>query len=77
MSVLPRSIASAVTPAAIAIARWEPWLPVVIVFLFVLIAAGTLSILRDQYRSGWVASQQVSMDKASAIHKILFRQEQE
>lgn len=73
MSLLPRSIAAAVAPAAVA--RWEPWLPVVIVFLFVLIAAGTLSILDHQYRSGWVASQQVSMDKADAIHKILFREE--
>jgi hypothetical protein len=73
MSVLPRPIAAFVAPAAVA--RWEPWLPVVIVILFVLIAAGALRILDNQYRSGWVASQQVSMDKAGAIHKLLFREE--
>jgi hypothetical protein len=73
MSMFPRSIAAIVAPAAVA--RWEPWVPVAIVFFLALIAAGTLGILNHEYRSGWVASQEVSMDKASAIHKLLFREE--
>jgi hypothetical protein len=73
MSMLPRSIAAVVAPATVA--RWEPWAPVAILFLFVLTAAGALVALDHQYRSGWVASQQVSMDKAGAIHNLLFRQE--
>lgn len=73
MSMLPRSIAAVVAPAVVA--RWEPWVPVAIVFCFALIAAGTLVVLNHQYRSGWIASHQVSMDKADAIHKLMFREE--
>lgn len=73
MSAVHRSIAAAVTPAAVA--RWEAWLPVAVVFCFVLVVGGALGILDNQYRSGWVTSQQVTMDKAGAIHNLLFRQE--
>ena len=73
MSVLPRFVAAAVEPAAIA--RWEQWIPVAIVIVFVLIAGWTLAVLNHQYRSGWVASHEISMDKAGAIHKLLFREE--
>lgn len=73
MSVLHRSIRTVAPPAAVA--RWEPWVAVAVVFCFVLIVVGALGILDNQYRSGWVTSQQVTMDKADAIHNLLFRQD--
>lgn len=72
MSVRHRSIAAAPRAAA---ARWEAWVCVAVVVCFVVGAAGALAILDNQYRSGWVTSQQVPMDKADAIHNLLFRQQ--
>jgi len=53
--------------------RWEAWVSVAVMTVFVLVVGGGVAVLAVQYRSGWVASQQVSMDKATAIHKLLFR----
>ncbi len=43
-----------------------------IVFLAV-VAGGGLLALVAQYRGGWIASQQVQTDNATAIHRLLFR----
>jgi hypothetical protein len=67
------AISAAFTPTAAA--RWEPWASVAVVAFLVLLVGGGLMALNAEYRSGWVASQQVSRDKAAAIHRLMFREE--
>ena len=62
-------------PAAVAPrrARWELWVSFAAALLAMLVIASVLVVLTTELRGGWVTDHQLAMDKANAIHKLLFR----
>jgi hypothetical protein len=50
------------------------WIACAAVMVVAIVISGGLIRLTAQYRGGSVVEQQVSMDKATAIHHLLFRE---
>ena len=53
--------------------RWDLWLSVVAAVSVMLVVGGGLLTLTVEMRSGRAPDHEVQMDKAAAIHKLLFR----
>jgi hypothetical protein len=53
--------------------RWELWVSFAAAVSVILIFAVGLLILTAELRAGWVPGHELPMDKAAAIHKLLFR----
>lgn len=54
--------------------RWELWVSFAAAASVILVVALGLLILIGELRAGWVPGHELPMDKAAAIHKLLFRQ---
>ncbi|HWE75429.1 MAG TPA: hypothetical protein VG328_19875 [Stellaceae bacterium] len=52
---------------------WEFWVSVVASASAILVIGGMLLALTAELRAGWVVGHELPMDKAAAIHKLLFR----
>jgi hypothetical protein len=53
--------------------RWELWIAFAAAASAILVVAGVLLTLTAELRAGWVPGHELPMDKAAAIHKLLFR----
>ncbi len=53
--------------------RWELWVSFAASASAILVIAGVLLTLTAELRAGWVPGHELPMDKAAAIHKLLFR----
>jgi hypothetical protein len=53
--------------------RWDLWVTFAAAVLAILVVAGVLLTLTAELRAGWVPGHELPMDKAAAIHKLLFR----
>ncbi|HEY1507105.1 MAG TPA: hypothetical protein VGF92_22580 [Stellaceae bacterium] len=53
--------------------RREFWIPCVAALSAIVVVGGMLLILTAELRAGWVPGHELPMDKATAIHKLLFR----
>jgi hypothetical protein len=53
--------------------RWDLWLSFASAVAVILVVALGLLILIAELRAGWVPGHELPMDKAAAIHKLLFR----
>ena len=53
--------------------RWEFWVSTTAAVSAILVVAGVLLTLTAELRAGWVPGHELPMDKAAAIHKLLFR----
>lgn len=53
--------------------RWDLWVSFVAAASVILVVALGLLILIGELRAGWVPGHELPMDKAAAIHKLLFR----
>ena len=53
--------------------RWDLWVSFVAAVSVILVVALGLLILIGELRAGWVPGHELPMDKAAAIHKLLFR----
>jgi hypothetical protein len=53
--------------------RWEVWVSFAAAVSAILVVAGVLLTLTAELRAGWVPGHELPMDKATAIHKLLFR----
>jgi hypothetical protein len=60
----------AIEPQAL---RWELWVSFAAAVSAILVIAGVLLTLTAELRAGWVPGHELPMDKAAAIHKLLFR----
>ena len=54
-------------------ARWEFWVSITAAASAILVVGGMLLTLTAELRAGWVPGHELPMDKAAAIHKLLFR----
>ena len=64
-------------PAVVAPApdtRWEIAVSFVASILAIVVIGGGLLVLTAELRNGWVPGHELPMDKAAAIHKLLFRE---
>ncbi|HEX3971673.1 MAG TPA: hypothetical protein VHX19_10120 [Stellaceae bacterium] len=52
---------------------WEFWLSIAAAASAMLLIGGMLLTLTAELRAGWVPGHELPMDKAAAIHKLLFR----
>jgi len=68
-----RDLEDAVIPIESKAFRWDPWVSFVAAVVVILVISGGLLMLNVEMRSGWVSDHEVQMDKAAAIHKLLFR----
>jgi hypothetical protein len=57
-------------PSAI---RWELWISFAAGIAAIMAMAVLLLTLTAELRAGWVPGHELPMDKATAIHKLLFR----
>lgn len=53
--------------------RWESWIAFAAGVTAIGVVAGVLLVLTAELRAGWVPGHELPMDKAAAIHKLLFR----
>ncbi len=53
--------------------RWEFWVTVTAAASAILVIGVVLLTLTAELRAGWVPGHELPMDKAAAIHKLLFR----
>jgi len=53
--------------------RREFWIPFVAAVSAILVVAGVLLTLTAELRAGWIPGHELPMDKATAIHRLLFR----
>ena len=60
----------ALEPAPI---RWEVWVSFAAAASAIFVIGGVLLTLTAELRAGWVPGHELPMDKAAAIHKLLFR----
>jgi hypothetical protein len=63
----------AVIPIETKALRRDLWMSLVAAFGVILVIGGGLLALTVELRSGWVSNHEVQMDKAAAVHKLLFR----
>jgi hypothetical protein len=54
-------------------ARWEFWVSITAAASAIVVVGGMLLTLTAELRAGWVPGHELPMDKAAAIHKLLFR----
>jgi hypothetical protein len=52
---------------------WEFWVSIAAAASAMLVIGGILLTLTAELRAGWVPGHELPMDKAAAIHKLLFR----
>jgi hypothetical protein len=60
----------AIKPAPV---RWESWIAFAAAVSAMVVVGGVLLTLTAELRAGWVPGHELPMDKATAIHKLLFR----
>ena len=53
--------------------RWELWMSFTAAVSVILVIGAGLLILIAELRAGWVPGHELPMDKATAIHHLLFR----
>jgi hypothetical protein len=53
--------------------RWELWVSFAAAAAAMLVVGGVLLTLTAELRAGWIPGHELPMDKATAIHKLLFR----
>jgi hypothetical protein len=53
--------------------RWELWVSFAAAVSAILVVGGVLLTLTAELRAGWIPGHELPMDKATAIHKLLFR----
>lgn len=53
--------------------RWELWMSFAAAVSVIFVVAAGLLILIAELRAGWVPGHELPMDKATAIHTLLFR----
>ena len=66
-------LANPVVPIAQTPIRWDLWVSFAAAVSAMLVVAGVLLALTAELRAGWVPGHELPMDKAAAIHKLLFR----
>ena len=75
MSDLDRSKRTAIAHAAAhGATNGDLWVACAAAIFVAVVIVGGLIALSVEYRGGWVANHQVAMDKATAIHNLLFRE---
>jgi hypothetical protein len=72
--VRPKRATLAHAVAAPSETHGEMWVACAALAFLAVIIGGGLVVLSVEYRGGWAADHQVAMDKADAIHKLLFRE---
>jgi hypothetical protein len=55
------------------LAHWEGWVATTAAVSAILVVGAMLLTLTAELRAGWVPGHELPMDKATAIHKLLFR----
>ena len=68
-----RHLTDAVIAIEIEAASRDLWVSFIAAVLVILSVGGGLLTLTVELRSGWVSDHEVQMDKAAAVHKLLFR----
>lgn len=53
--------------------RWEFWMSFAAALAVIFVVASGLLIMIAELHAGWVPGHQLPMDKATAIHNLLFR----
>jgi hypothetical protein len=53
--------------------NWEFWVSIAAAASVMLVIGAILLTLTAELRAGWVPGHELPMDKAAAIHKLLFR----
>jgi hypothetical protein len=53
--------------------RWESWVSITAAASAILVIGAVLLTLTAELLAGWVPGHELPMDKAAAIHKLLFR----
>ena len=53
--------------------RWELWISFAAAICVILVVAALLLTVTAELRAGWVPGHELPMDKATAIHKLMFR----